>query len=592
MKSYKIIFLFFLGILFQIELHAADILGGSLRYEALGQQKYKLIGTINRDCSGEALDVVYFKVFYGNLDFSLTATRTSIKDITNYCKSKSTPCSPQNTKNGDGQEQHVFETIIDFSKAPYSGFYNTNNCEVNFSMESCCRTNKITTMSTSGNFYLDAMLNLCNLGKDTENSTSTILPDSYIELCTYIPFNYNFGYYEKDLDSLLHTLEIPIRGIGFEEKYNGSLNANFPMTPYCLPPGSNCKPLTNARPPRGIFFSNNTGDFIVTPTSSGERALMKIKTSEYRLMDGTIKNVGYSTMEIFVRMISCSDNNPPTIPVQYKYSVCEGDQLCFNIQSRDNRTINATVDDTTYMAWNKGIPSSNCTWKIIDSSAREKGAQFCWQTQLGDSKPYEYQFTAFVTDSNCSQPLGTAQAFIINVKPRAKVSRQYIKMKGNKLYFNVPDTIKGGYGFDWLISDSLGGTVLHRSSNRNDTFAFADTGKYIVKLVVTSNRDNCPTTYFDTVDMDGSITPPPLKLDKYFSLIARVYPNPSSESIHIDLPMNHGIGHIKFWSSEGRLIYSAEYTSAIDISAYSNGVYLLELIGKDQHQFLKIIKSQ
>ena len=571
---------------------ATDIIGGSLRYEALGKEKYKLIGTINRDCAGEPLDIFYFRIFSKDLDLNLIATRVAIKDITNYCKGKSTPCSPQNTKNGNGQEQHVFETIIDFSKAPYSDFYKQNNCEVNFAMEACCRTNKITTMSTAGYFYLDAMLNLCNLGKDAENSTSTVLPDNYVEMCVNLPFNYNFGYYEKDLDSLLHSFEIPIRGIGFEEKYNGSLNANFPMTPLCYPPGSNCKALTNAKPPRGIYFSNNTGDFVVTPTSLGERALMKIKTSEFRLIDGIIKNVGYSTMEVFVRMISCSDNNPTTIPTLYKHSVCEGDKLCFTVQSRDIRTINAKVDDTTYMTWNKGIPSANCTWQINDSTAREKSAQFCWQTQLGDSKPYEYQFTVKATDSNCSQPLGTAQAIIINVKPRAKVSRQYIKMAGNKLYFNVPDTIMGGYGFDWSIRDSANaGTRLYRSYNRNDTFTFADTGKYYITLVVNAFSLNCPTTYLDTVYMDGSITPPPLNIGKFNFLNAHIYPNPATQSITIDLPPNHGINQMKVWSSDGRLIYSGAYTNTLNISAYSKGVYMLELIGEEQHQFLKVIKS-
>ncbi|MDI1233754.1 MAG: hypothetical protein PSX81_05705 [bacterium] len=370
---------------FYIKVYSADIIGGSLRYESLGNQKYKIIGIVNRDCSGGSLATPYFSVFSDSLHIYINATRVSIKDITNYCKGKSTPCSPQNTQNGDGQEQHVFESIVDFSIAPYAQFYSKNNCEVKFSMEVCCRSNKITTMSTAGTFYLDAMLNLCNLGKNEENSTSTVVPDTYIEMCLNSPFTYNFGYYEKDLDSLLHTLETPIRGIGFEEKYNGSLSANFPMTPLCFPPGSNCKPLTNAKPPRGIYFSSNTGDFIVTPTSGGEKALMKIKTSEYRLIGGLIKNIGYSTVEVFVKIINCLDDNPPTITGNSSYNVCEGDKLCFTIQSRDTRTIIATVDDTTYMTWNKGIPGTNCTWKINDSSAREKSAQFCWQTQIGDS---------------------------------------------------------------------------------------------------------------------------------------------------------------------------------------------------------------
>ena len=572
---------------------ATDIIGGSLRYEALGKEKYKLIGTINRDCAGEPLDIFYFRIFSKDLDLNLIATRVAIKDITNYCKGKSTPCSPQNTKNGNGQEQHVFETIIDFSKAPYSDFYKQNNCEVNFAMEACCRTNKITTMSTAGNLYLVAMLNLCNLGKDGENSTSTIAPNTYNELCINIPFTYNFGYFEKDLDSLLHTLETPIRGIGFDERYISPFSARYPLTPFCSTPGViNCTPLPNAKPPRGLYFVPNTGDIMVTPIVGGEKALIKIKTSEFRLIDGIIKNVGYSTMEIFVKMVNCSDNIPPIILANESYGVCEGDKLCFTIKSMDQRSINATIDDTTFMDWNKGIPGTNCTWQIKDSTAREKSALFCWQTQLGDSKPYEYQFSVNATDSNCNMPLGTTRSFVINVKPRAKVSRQYIKMAGNKLCFNVPDTIKGGYGFDWSIRDSANaGTRLYRSYNRNDSFTFADTGKYYIALVVNAFSLNCPTTYLDTVYMDGSITPPPLSIGKFNFLNAHIYPNPATQSITIELPPNHGISHMKVWSSDGRLIYSGAYTNTLNISAYSKGVYMLELIGEEQHQFLKVIKS-
>jgi hypothetical protein len=162
-------------------------------------------------------------------------------------------------------------------------------------------------------------------------------------------------------------------------------------------------------------------------------------------------------------------------------------------------------------------------------------------------------------------------------------------MAGNKLYFNVPDTINGGYSFDWSIRDSANASNrLYRSYKRNDTFTFSDTGKYYITLTINGFSLNCPTTYLDTVYMDGAITTAVHSVNR---LNARIYPNPANNSIIIDLPTNHGVNTMKLWSSDGRLIYSGNYSNTLDISNYSKGVYMLELIDEEQHQFLKVIKS-
>lgn len=595
MAFFKPLFLILFTLLLNLNSDATEIIGGSLRYEALGNQKYKVIGVINRNCSGPAMGLLTFKVYSGTTSYTLTANRVSIKDITLVCPSSTLPCNPANTPASDGQEQHTFESVVDFSKAPYNVFYNTGQCEVMFSMESCCRSSN-TTNITANNFYLEAMLNLCVLGTSLENSSTERNPPSYTGMCVNLPFVYSFGYFEKDGDSLLHTVEIPKKSKDSFERFIGPLSVNYPMTPYCSPPGTvSCNPLPNAKPPRGFYFDNNTGDIIVTPIDINERAIIDIRTTEYRVINNAITMVGYSTTELFIKIKQCSDNNPPTIPTANKYSVCEGNKLCFTIQSRDIRTINATTDDTTYLTWNHGIPATTCTFTIIDPTAREKAAQFCWQTKVGDAKPYEYQFSVTATDSNCEQPLITTKAFNIMVKGQAKTTRIYNQPVCGKLIFNgIPkDTVnfKGVYAYDWSIRDSSNsGTPLYRTFKQQDSFVFTKKGQYIITETSNNPPLNCPLTYMDTVQIK-CIGGGPTKLPKTQVGELVIYPNPTNGFITIDLNKNIQWIEMKLSNSMGQVVYSGPATSIFDMSGYPAGYYIIELVNTEGKILKSVIKE-
>lgn len=74
-------------------------------------------------------------------------------------------------------------------------------------------------------------------------------------------------------------------------------------------------------------------------------------------------------------------------------------------------------------------------------------------------------------------------------------------------------------------------------------------------------------------------------------LAASVYPNPSNGKVYIQSPNENLLKQMKVMSSDGKVIYSGEFLSTIDISAYSNGIYLLELISESGSAFVKLIKS-
>ncbi len=579
MKKLKLLLILFLSVVFQNQSRAAEILGGAIRYESLGSQKYKVIGVINRNCSGTPLSIPVFKVYAGSLSYVISASRTSIADITPRCAKKTPPCNPSNTTTADGVEQHTFEATIDFSIAPYNQFYSQGQCEVLFSMESFHRSYQLTTV-TANQFYIEAMLNLCILGNSLSNSTSKSNTETAIRMCCNIPFLYNLGYSDPDVDSVIYSLETPKKSKDSFEQFVSPFSADIPMTPFCMPSGVSCTPLPNAKPPRGIWFDAATGDMILTPTNCTEHAIISIKAREFRKINNKMEFVGFSTTELSVDVVICSDNNPPTISTSNKFSVCEGDKLCFTIQSRDAKTVTQTVDDTTMLTWNNGIP--NATFTIVDPTAREKAAQFCWQTKVGDSRDIAYQFTATATDDFCPNPAKINKGFLITVKPRAKMYAQYTKMAGNKLVFEGINGYVGPSTYEWTIADTL-----YKTFKQKDSFTFKDTGVYTVKIVVNNLPLNCPTTYYDTIRMDGSVT---VGFNAIHSFQARIYPNPSDGIIHVELPSQHSFTKMNLWSMDGKLISTGAVNHVIDVSLYPKGIYNLELVGADYLQFIKIIK--
>jgi hypothetical protein len=361
-----------LVILTNIQSKATHMMGADISYICISPGKYKIIAKVYRDCRGVPLNNPTIQAFSDNCGplINLNYTRTAINDVTEKCKGASGPCNPENTTIGtQGIEEHVFEGEVDFNTAPYNAFVQNKCCKVFFSVQQQARNNAITTLN-QGNLYTEAMLDLCNIKGKCNTSPQLSIPP-VANICCNTTFTYNNGAKEMvDGDSLSFSFANALKGHNDNELYQGSFTANFPMTPYCLPPGIiNCKAFPNARPARGICLDSTTGDFIFTPTNCNEVGVIVIQINEYRKDSATGKYVliGITRRDMQLIVTKCPDNNPPTIPTPNKWSVCEGNKICFTIQSKDLRTINATRDDTTELSWDYGIPGA--TFRIIDPTA-------------------------------------------------------------------------------------------------------------------------------------------------------------------------------------------------------------------------------
>ena len=573
-----------LGLLFTQNSIASHVLGGDIKYIYLTPTKYKVVYKLYRECSGVPLDLkqVRFGVSSadGNVDATIVVTRTSIKDISLVCKKDSLPCDPNNTTTNSGTEEHIFESTVDFSQAPYSSI-KSSSCKVLFYFSLCCRAGAVTTMSP-GNFYLDAMVDFCAV-KNIGNTSPIFKTLPLRNLCCNTPFSYNNGGIElAEGDSLSFEMAAPLKGLNDPETYTGSYDQNYPMTPYCPPtPGTlNCKPLPSAKPPRGFYFDKETGDVVFTPIKCDEAGVITFKVNEWRKDSaGVWQIIGYVKRESTWFVQQCTDNNAPYFTGNNRYSVCEGNKLCFTISSKDEAFLpQQTVSDTVQLTWDSGVV--NATFRIIDPTAREKQAEFCWQTKDGDARASAYRFTAISTDNFCGAVGQTSKTYIISVKSKAKDKLVYKKLfKGGLEIFANP--LNGSSGtsntYKNIIRDSSNsGTPLYTSNNKQrDTFVFSSPGKYIIEHQINNPPYNCPTFYYDTItvtadDLTGIIN--------YRKIDLNVYPNPSNGQISFNsssIDVREAL--IKVYAVDGKLVAEKQLQAgSTDLSSLAKGIYTIE----------------
>ena len=221
----------------------------------------------------------------------------------------------------------------------------------------------------------------------------------------------------------------------------------------------------------------------------------------------------------------CSDNNFPRITNSVnKYTICEGQKICFDISSTDLAYLpNQTIKDTVSLTWDKAIP--NATFTIKDITAREKTAQFCWQTKIGDGRNAAYHFTALAVDNYCNFEGKTSKGFNIFVKENTvKLKKEYNILICHKLALKAFNTKYKS--IKWEIYNQ-NNSLVATSSKFIDTVLLTApfTNKYFIKSAI-DNDNICnlldtitnikyDNEYFNTIDTNICQSNNVLKLDNF-----------------------------------------------------------------------------
>lgn len=497
--------LFFFTLSFAFNAKAGHMTGCDISYKCISQGKYQLIAKIYRDCRGLPFNSPTATLSAkGCTTQSITLSRTGIKDISQVCSSTAKPCSPSNTTIGvEGIEEHTYELTVDFNVAPYNAFKNNKCCEVFFGVGLCCRNSVITTGSANQDLWADAMINICMPKMNKKTNSSPILttpPLAY--LCCNQGVYYNYGAIDTiEYDSFSYELTSGYDGSGKSSiSYNSPLSKTLPMTSYC--PGSPpCTPNPSAIPTVGFFFEKSIGDMAFVPTNCSQVGVIVVQINEYRRDSlGAWQLIGQTRRDMQTNVRNCSANNSPVITGTQTSTVCEGGKICFTIKATDKQFIpNQLKADTVTLTWNNGIPKG--TFTIKDPKAREKEAEFCWQTKMGDARETFYNFTATAQDNVCDLRNVTSKGFRVKVGKRAKTKTSFTVNKCYLLVFeSKPDSaFVGTPVYKWELKDSTNtGYIYKKSAKQKDTFQFTHPGKYYLTHTI-SNKDNCASTYIDSV---------------------------------------------------------------------------------------------
>lgn len=459
----------------------------------------------------------------GNFSTTLTMKRTSIVDITKTCKAVKSRCAqPCNGSFPYGIEKHTFEGQLDLTQAIKNGC-----CNVEISALLYVRSALITTGQQQQSFYTSCEINICDAKC---NTSPTLTNDPVAILCCNQPYVFNNGAVDfADNDSISYSFAPAFRGQNQQTSYNSVRSPENPISTYY--PGAlkfpYCNP--NANPPIGICLDEFTGDIIFTPTKCGEIAVVVIQMTEWRKdSTGKYKKIGVTRRDMQFIVMSCPDNNPPSITnTKYTFRVCEAEQVCFNITTDDKvkkppPPAPAPDPDTVQLNWNRGIPGA--TFTIVDPTARLKTGRFCWTPPVGSSSTLPYTFTATVNDDACPLAASATRAFQIYVDPMAEAERDIDTFDCGKYSVNstpFPNFLNPAT-YRWQLMDTSGNIIFNRniaqfqstksflSTKQSDTIQFRRGGTYVIQHVI-SNRPKCETYYYDTL-----VVPPLLEVDLAF----------------------------------------------------------------------------
>jgi len=512
MRILKLIPFLVLSLLLISTASANHLQGSEITYKKVGDLKFEVTLVLYRFCSGDSLPSKEgVTVRIGTTVATDSVTRRSIEEVKFTCDTVSSLCSPKNSSSGSagGLEKHTYTDTIDFNQSKYSpattyvGF-------VNIEYKRCCR---LLTIGSGINHFNYTAFNL-KLANASPILTSKPL---YKECCNQTVY-YNMGALDSiDMDSLSYSYGNVFSSFGVTVPVS-------PITVYY--PGSLGFPYTNpsANPPVGLYLDPSTGDFIFTPVNCSEETHQVLEVKEWsRDTSGNRVHVGTVRRDMYIEVTSCPDNNPPTINGPFTYSVCEGDQVCFNITTDDKSFVPppptpTPAPDTTSLYWNGGIPGASFT--ILDTTARLKTGRFCWTPPVGSASKIPYTFVARVEDDNCPLKANSSRAYSVTVKKRAEATTAIVAKSCN--WFEVSSTIdsasfSGNATYQWEVvrTDSnwvwdpsvafFKSTGSAISGLANDSLKLQREGSYVVSLHINNSPRNCPKIYRDTITI-GPLT--------------------------------------------------------------------------------------
>ncbi|MFI5222074.1 MAG: T9SS type A sorting domain-containing protein [Bacteroidia bacterium] len=406
-----------------------------------------------------------------------------------------------------GIEKYIFQGDVNLGTS--SGIP-SSCCNIRLFWSECCRS----SASNSGggnNLYVEAIINRC-LSASPCNGAPILFNDPVLFLTSGQPFLYNPGAIDPDNDSLSYSFAPALSGPNSPVSYISPYSATQPFPFF----GG----VATAPWPLGIHCDSINGNIGFTPTYTGSgyfTGIMTIQIKQWKKISGVPMLVGTTMRECLMYLAQYPANNPPRIltnpsnPLnsqqpKLSWGACAGRTLCFDVIAKDT-----DLSDTTYLGWNASLAGKGATFlpnytlanrKI--NGPREDSYKFCWTPDSTMISSLPYYFTVKAKDSRCPIAGKIWRAIDITVvgNPTATISKiSQPCYKWNFTYSSPhPEYIASQ---QWQISNTKG--IFNNSdfssfnSSSINNFSFNDTGKFVVKLILSAQSSAGTTLIYDTV---------------------------------------------------------------------------------------------
>lgn len=547
-------------------LQASHISGGSMSYECLGNNQYKVKMTLFRDCNN-------FNIISPTFDnpANFTIHRTDTTTAFPY----STITAPYNSNligSIDNSFNDCLLTPAICVDSIYYEFTTTlpyDSSGYHITYQRCCRDHLILNLTNPGQTGMTLSLFISNEAQLNCNNSPVFSASSKMLICANIPFSLDFGATDSDGDSLAYSLCSPFMGATISTPMPTVTTAPpFSTANYANGFSAN-QPFTG-----NISIDSQTGMITGIVNTSGYYVLA-VCVDEYR------NGVWMSriTKDILVLVTNCAYTIVADVQKdyinqngEYVINTCDTILTIFNLSGQP-QFINGYL-------WKFVFSQTN----IFTSTATNPTIHF---PSVGT---YKGQLTVNPNDSICNQ---TAY-IVVNVLPNTL---------NPNFNYQYDSTIIGPISFQSILPPSLyplnelwsfgDGTT---SSTPNPIHQYADSGSYQVQLTVFDSL--CGTSITQTVDY----MPIPILLSNAsISLFEKVQlqPNPVQEQTTLIINSEHSTQiQVEIYNSIGQQVFSKEKIGinqgeqkiAIPTLSLQSGQYYLVISNGRQLQTIPFIK--
>ncbi len=402
---------------------ASHIAGGNITYECLGNDQYRVIMELFRDCGGN-VDAGNIKEIAISSDCGMNKTTTlelrDSSEITQLCPGRigDSEC------NGGG--------LPGFQGFTYTGVVSLpEDCDAyRFRWNKCCRNeSRNIDQSQQKNLFIESTLNTANA--DCNNS-----PVFYGQPVPFVCggqfIHYSLESFEADGDSLAFSL-VPAWG------------KNGVKLPY--QPG-----YTGNEPIPGITVDSGKGDLKFQAPDSIGVYIVTLRVKEY---NANGKRIGTVRRDLQFVVLGCSDP-PPFSPDSgngaidslkggaqktddHALKMCAGESFCFDVaiespEPGDSIRLRSNVSSV--------LPGASFKW----TNGNPARATICWNDTGGVSG--ERSFRIVADNQECPVNGRTTFTYDLKIKPRTLALSDHPIICGDQA---AQLEAKGGSTFDWTV---------------------------------------------------------------------------------------------------------------------------------------------